>query len=551
MTGFRIRFVIRKQGTRGAAVTTETSFRKATVWAGLAYTVATLCAAAAADAAPLPVIDVHTHVFNLRYLPVRGILIARGVPKPVAEVLDRLLVGATSLADLAGSGDEAPAGAQADAADVGQMSDEAARGYILGRIRRTEADRHPEAGGALLTPSERRALRKYVADQAPQADLAPGEAGDLALVGAALDKARFAPKREKSYPRFLGTLMKNELEIVRAARQDYPGVDLMVHHLMDMERPYGDAPSLSLARQHERLPPLARRFPGQILGFVAFDPFRRAAALPAVAAALQSGAALGVKFYPPSGYRAAGNGAWPDKPSWWKLALRDQWGARYRGWSGEDLDRVTRDFFAYCQRHDVPILAHCTPDGFEAAEGYGAMGDPRYWRAVLEKFPRLRLTLAHAGGGESWFSDGTWTGDADFDQRAWDLATRYEHVYLDLSYSDEVLDPGSLAALRRRLTALLARQPDPSRPFPLGDKLVYGSDWHMVAVLDERARIFAALRGLFDEPALTPYRARFFAGNAARYLRLGAWTAGAPLEAPQRAALEALLARIHEAEPHP
>ncbi|HEX9800320.1 MAG TPA: hypothetical protein VGC00_09150, partial [Thermoanaerobaculia bacterium] len=40
---------------------------------------------AAADAASVPVIDIHAHVFNLRYLPVRGILVARGVPKVVAE----------------------------------------------------------------------------------------------------------------------------------------------------------------------------------------------------------------------------------------------------------------------------------------------------------------------------------------------------------------------------------------------------------------------------------------------------------------------------------
>ena len=512
--------------------------------AALAVAIAGLSAAEAVPADPptdLPILDLHTHVFNLRYLPVSGILVARGVPKTVAGTLDRLLVGATPLADLSRSADAAP---PADAPDLSGMSDMAARSFVLGRIQRADTDRPAGAGGELLSRSERRALRKYVATEPPRADLAPGETGDLALVGAALDKARFAPGREKSYAHFLATLMQDEVAIVRAARRDYPAVDLMIHHLMDLEQAYDDRPSLANAAQISRLAALARRFPGELLGFVAFDPFRRETALPIVRAALDSGAALGVKFYPPSGYRASENAAWPEKPSWWRFGLRGQWNSRYRGWAGEDLNRVNRQLFAYCESYDVPILAHCTPDGFEAVDGYGAMADPRYWRRVLEEFPKLRLTLAHAGGGESWFSDREWTGDADFDQRAWDLATRYENVYLDLSYSDEVLDPAKLAALQRRFAALLPSSHDPLRPYALGDKLVYGSDWHMVAVLVERTRILAVLRDLFDEPALVPYRARFFAGNAVRFLRLGEWNEAAALEPAQHDALSALIARV-------
>ncbi len=509
---------------------------------------AALGAPAPAAAAPTPIIDVHTHLFNLRYLPVRGILIARGVPKTVAEVLDRLLVGATPLADLAHPADEVPA---ADALDVDTLSESAARSFVLGRIQRAGADRPVGATGELLTPSERRALRKYVAGAPPRADLAPGESGDLALVGAALDQARFAPEREKSYARFLATLMQDELAIVRAARRDYPAVDLMIHHLMDMERPYDDRPSLPNAGQIERLAPLAKRFPGQLLGFVAFDPFRRELALPIVRAALDSGEAIGVKFYPPSGYRASGNAAWPDKPSWWKFALRDQWRARYGGWTGADLDRVNHALFAYCAAHDMPLLAHCTPNGFEAVSGkngYGAMADPRAWRRVLAEFPKLRLTLAHAGGGDGWFSDLPWAAASGFDKDAWDLATRYENVFLDFSYSDEVLDPSKLAALRRRFEALLPLAPDGQRPYALGDKILYGSDWHMVAVLNDRARILSLLTGLFDEPALAPYRARFFAGNAVRFLRLAEWNATATLDPAQHQALSALLARVRDAE---
>lgn len=493
----------------------------------------------AADTA-LPIIDLHTHVFNLRYLPVRGILVARGVPAAAAEALDRLLVAATPLADLTRPADELLA---ADLLDVSAMDEAASKQWILGRLQSAQADRRE-----LLTPRERRALRRYVAraEAPPGADRPPVPASDLELVSAALDEARFAPHRERSYPRFLALLMQNEVAIVRQARRDYPGVDLMVHHLMDMERAYGDSPALGNARQIERLEPLAALFPGQLLGFVAFDPFRRQGALAAVRAAVENGHALGVKFYPPSGYRASGNARFPDKPSWWRFALLDQWSSRYGGWRGGDLDAVNDALFAYCERQQVPILAHCTPDGFEASEGYGGMSDPAFWRAVLAKYPRLRLALAHAGGGASWFAEGPWDGARDFDQRAWDLATRFPNVYLDLSYSDEVLDPVRREALRRRLVALLPAQP--GRPHALGDKLIYGSDWHMVGVLDRRRDILVELRRLFGDRALAPYRARFFAGNAARFLRLREHAESALLQPAQRQALRALLARIDAAE---
>jgi len=496
----------------------------------------------AADAR-LPILDVHTHVFNLRYLPVCGILVARGVPKTVAAALARLLVDATPLANLGAHADEL---LNADLRDVGAMSDGEARSFVLGRLQRVQADRAPGAPAELLTRRERRAFRRYVAGEParPAADQAPGETGDLALVAAALDKARFAPEREKSYPRFLATLMQDEVSIVRLAERTYPDVDLMVHHLMDLEHAYDDRPSLPNDGQIERLQPLARLFPGRLLDFVAFDPFRRNAALPVVRAAIESGAAIGVKFYPPSGYRAAGNGPWPPKPSWWKFAQRAQWNARYAGWQGTDLDRINDRLFAWAEANGVPILAHCTPEGFEAVAGYGEMADPRYWRPVLERFPKLRLVLAHAGGGESWFGDGAWTGEADFDQRAWDLATRYENVYLDFSYSNEVLDPVKLAALAARFRVLLPPSGDSRRPYALGDKVLYGSDWHMVSLLDGRKEILAALEGLFADPALAAYRVRFFAGNAVRFLRLAALAQDPRLDAAQRQALQAFVARV-------
>ncbi len=70
----------------------------------------------------------------------------------------------------------------------------------------------------------------------------------------------------------------------------------------------------------------------------------------------------------------------------------------------------------------------------------------------------------------------------------------------------------------------------------------------MVGVLDGRREIFAELQRLFADTALAPYRARFLAGNASRFLRLRAYAESSALKAPQRDGLRALLARIEAAE---
>jgi predicted TIM-barrel fold metal-dependent hydrolase len=46
--------------------------------------------------------------------------------------------------------------------------------------------------------------------------------------------------------------------------------------------------------------------------------------------------------------------------------------------------------------HDVPVLAE---SGARAYRGHDAFGHPKYYRAVLTSFPRLRIQLAHLGMG--------------------------------------------------------------------------------------------------------------------------------------------------------
>jgi predicted TIM-barrel fold metal-dependent hydrolase len=539
------------------------------------------CLASAAHAAgTIAALDPHVHVFNFRYLPVEGILLSRGVPALVAMLVARGLERGTRLADLDGSPDALLA---ADVEAIAALSEDEVRSRIRARLRSGLADEVP------LSEEERRALRRYAGvTGAEAADLPPGAGGDAELLARAIEKAPLDPEgaggdeaaatalggaagRETSalcprtgkraYLHFVWLLMQDEITVVRQLAGDFPGTALFVHHLMDMERAYADPPAIPFDEQVRRARRLESRFfPGRLLHFTAFDPFRGAAALDEVRRAVAAGA-IGVKFYPPTGYRAAAN-VIPAKPWFWQRGARAQWKSRYQLADGStiraaELDRRIEELLSWAESEKVPVLAHCTPDGFEARRGYGCNSDPRFWRAALERHPRLRLMLGHAGGGEGWFAPGTsWDGvrtatcrgpgdparRATFDEEAWRLAIEFENVYLDFSYASEVLDPECAARFTARLAHLVARGgADRHR---LEEKVAFGTDWHMIGLLERRAEIASALAAVYEQPTLAPHAASFFAGNAARFLDLEAAARRADRLPAERAGLEAFLASL-------
>lgn len=166
----------------------------------------------------------------------------------------------------------------------------------------------------------------------------------------------------------------------------------------------------------------------------------------------------------------------------------------------------------WCENGGVPIFSHCTPKGFEAGKDYGKKSaDPELWRPVLSRHPRLRLCLAHTGGGEGWFAP----DDADFERsfagKAYRLACDFPNVYCDFGMLDEVLEPRQLEHFERRLQALLRATPD------FGNRMCYGSDWHMLYRELQSDEYLNTFEKIF-EGELESFRERFFHQNALRYL---------------------------------
>jgi hypothetical protein len=167
------------------------------------------------------------------------------------------------------------------------------------------------------------------------------------------------------------------------------------------------------------------------------------------------------------------------------------------------------DFYKRCVDEDIPVLTHCSPGGMTTHEarfyhkldkvelkpgpkvdavtggatrrlGYdpstpeGYFFDeyvhPKNWRKVLEKFPKLRLCLAHLGGDE-WKNVGI---ESDWIQEIIKLTKEYPNVYTDMSCYD--LEDSKT---RENVTVLLREMRDNNQYQHLKDKVIFGVDWYL------------------------------------------------------------------------
>jgi predicted TIM-barrel fold metal-dependent hydrolase len=476
---------------------------------------------------PPVVIDAHTHLFNARYLPIREIAASRGVPLNVAEGVENILLLLTPPSTLASSSRDLRAAARRKPNRPGTDFLDRISEAPLNEARKMVIDRviapNIEMLNENLTDEQRGDLLAYVrGENARAATSTPPELSpeDVARV---LEKSQVLEDSHSlmsdpairgatlsGYLRFIGIVTSREQELFQGLKRTYPSVGLFVHHMMDMERTYNQQPDFPFPAQIDKMLSLQKEFPGQILTFGAFDPYRREQALLQAIEAYNKGV-IGFKFYPPAGYRPSQNEL---PPSSMPGTVRRQYDSRYNGILATNLDQWNDEFFQFCQSNDIPIFSHCTVYGFQAVEGYGKIScDPEFWRPVLAKYPKLRLCFGHAGGADLWFGNSSSLG-AGFAKTIIDLCSTYENVYCEAGYWDEVLKPGGPDLLSKNLTALLAAHPQLKR------KLIYGTDWFMMSKEegfgDYLCNMVQTTRNMDD------FHAAFFAGNAARFLNLEA-----------------------------
>ena len=512
------------------------------------------------------VIDLHTHLFNVRYIPLAAFFESRGAPRWLAKLgkrffhfltgkpdLERLLARKDTeeaVVEFAASAfileiDSIVAGHQS----AGTTYSDAERiSFALDSVREAEAyrllrDIDRELGEEFASTSKfDDAMRELIAERFSLGPFKTVEntksIGFIGRLVLRLIKKLFRGiETGLDYLSFFFTLVSTERGLWHSLSSAYSperNVNLFVHYMMDMDGSFsGESYFAFYDDQLKRLTQIEQSAGGTVIGFSAFDPFR------AVANGIDTTEKMdqflgrsiaygkvGFKFYPPLGYLPSGN-------------------------KNPKFNYVNDLFFSWCQRNAVPVMAHCTPEGFELEKGKsGVNSHPKNWEDVLSRYPELTLCYGHAGGGVrevpekdskkrrtvyGWMApppgelpadDRYWNDDDNYARWVVEHCCKYKNVYCDLSIIHEIIfddkvpgaDLRARDILRIRLADALS--PELANPYQFKDKLIYGSDWPMPQMVNDADPYLEAVNEIVSDPKVPIEPAKFYVNNALDFLML-------------------------------
>lgn len=211
--------------------------------------------------------------------------------------------------------------------------------------------------------------------------------------------------------------------------------------------------------------------------------------------------------------------------------------------------------YGYCEKNGIPVTAHAAGEGFShmlrrsSVDGdvYDAREDrlmpahelfddgvithryrlrsfdydnitkerltmlnhPKLWRKVLEKYPKLKLNLAHFGGLNQSYAYLKHGDETSWTLLISDIMRDFENVYTDLSFFYEHDErPGLLGALNDRVYKKLPRK--------VRSRVMYGSDYFMGEMYDAgMPEYYASFQNVFGKEL-----AALSEESAARFLDL-------------------------------
>ncbi len=198
---------------------------------------------------------------------------------------------------------------------------------------------------------------------------------------------------------------------------------------------------------------------------------------------------VGVKLYPPMGWRPSHNFTTEDIRSQVEAAAYDE---------------ILTKFFTWCELHQVPVTAHANRSmGTEAA--YDEFSSPFEWERVLERFPQLRLNLGHFGGFDEQPTSNPWP------YYFADLAERFNNVYVDVG-NHRPHEATVLARYLDRLDKLFATFPK------LKNKVMLGTDWYMDVQEPDHEQYVGNYLKAYEAKFGAEATERFHGGNALAFL---------------------------------
>lgn len=243
----------------------------------------------------------------------------------------------------------------------------------------------------------------------------------------------------------------------------------------------------SIADQVELMAVLQQMSNGRVAALAPFNPWRASeddGYLQMTLRALSARTVLGVKLYPPIGFKPVGND---------ELA-----GNRGKGW-----DEALWALYEACAKERSVLMTHANAsNGVSDASDLNAAADN--WRPVLSAFGGLKLSLGHLGIGKK------------SQKQKWPKAFTAlmedfkDQVYGDLSYHDAVLDrryDGS----RDQMAKLYLRH----KSSAVRKQTMFGTDWSIIAKEPRHHDYLKRFRqGLAEAGVDAETVSGFFGGNA-------------------------------------
>jgi predicted TIM-barrel fold metal-dependent hydrolase len=294
------------------------------------------------------------------------------------------------------------------------------------------------------------------------------------------------------YAYFLETMKSRSSEAIfrrmyKSYYQEYPEAIYGVL-TMDMDIGIDGRANRSIWTQLGVVAQLREQYPTRVLPYACIDPRRNDEAIELFQTAFDFDKHLkyfGVKVYPSLGYL-------PSHPQMMKM-------------------------YEVCAMKNIPVLTHCSSGSthgsdrklndvkgvFATYEGENKPGPhqfkaarfrkkrdyrnffnrPHHWIPVLEKYPKLRLNIAHFGGDEAWELFVTGKDKTNWVQTVIDLVKKYENVYADFSYTMYS------EKYSKKLRSMMEADPE------LADKVLFGSDYYMLVIEDKYDKILARFKG--------------------------------------------------------
>jgi hypothetical protein len=445
-------------------------------------------------------IDAHAHFFNASDVTVKGFIegpVAYSVGGALGELVKRLGPIADALGEIAPTAKSEYDALKSKQASFSALAPDDRKSRLLAEreserrnvsvefnklAQSSRGKPFREAYAALgdqsaaLSASERRPRIQKIDDgslfNAMQAAEANADATQLREL-AATDRSPY----KEGILAFVGYMLSSRhhnLSTYQAAfteGENTIGVRRTLGALVDFDRWLDCAPRSAHEDQLKLHAELSRQSDYYMLPMISYNPWTDIAeggrGIELVEEAVRHYGAVGVKIYPPNGFRPWGNT-----------------GTHFaKAPDGAQIDRVLEKFWLTCQALQVPVLAHAGPSmGKDAAhsrlsgpDGWNALLEARFWKTAEGP----RVSLGHFGGesGDSDVNDWTARFASLMDR------PRGGQIYADLGYWErlqcEIVDQAECEGAKARLAAVLNQ--DIGGGERVGNRVMYGSDWLMLS----------------------------------------------------------------------